>query len=608
MIEYLNLIRVFLAFLGLIFHFIAHRYLSSFGFHYAVIGIGFVCQCLAIFMTYQTRRISRFSDSNFDDAEVFRKVFGWQWLLISASILFIFAQLKYGETNFPWLGDVYFVAWMCPLVLGLFWAVGTEHSLRNNSAGIAIDGLPIKLSSTNWFSLGLFFSALISINFVALKTDKTFDLSYFKTTKPGPATVSVVEKLEKPIEITGFFTRGSDVSSFVDEYLGELSKYSPKISAQIADKDFAPELAEKFRASANGQIVMLSDGKRQRVEIGDTLESARKVLRKLDELVLADLLAISSPKKVFYLMQGHGEMTWINSNSNPRRSLQNFQKLLRSFNYIPRHLSLTTGKHANVPGDATVVGIVGPSIGYAKNEMDALKEYVSTGGKLLILLDVEFSGASQQVIQDSNSSLLAWLSSLGIEYRQQLLVNDQSFLRFTRQKIDRAFLGTNNISAHESVASLSKNDRKAGLVILESGHIEITKINPSWKHIPTVRSLGSTFIDLNRNLEKDPDEQRSSYIITVASENNDSKIVTFADSTLASDPVLSNPGNQWALLDALKWLANEKDLSIETSSEEDIRIQHSKMRDLFVFHGAIYFLPALVLLVGFFATRRRRGN
>ena len=608
MIEYVNLMRVFLAFLGLIFHFVAYRYFSGFSFFHALIGFGFLSQGLAIFITYKTKSMSRFSDSEFNAKEIYRRVYGWQLLLISSCVLYMVAQLKYGEQSFPWLGSIYFLAWLCPLILGLFWAIGTEHSLRKHSSGIAIDGIPIKLSSTNWFCLGLFFSSLLALNFVAYKSDITFDLSYFKTTKPGPATISVVERLEKPIEITGFFTRGSDVSTFVGEYLGELSKYNSMISSQVVDKDFSPELAEKFRASMNGQIVMLSDGKRQRVEIGDTLESARKTLRKLDELVLADLLSISSPKKVFYLMQGHGEMTWIDSGSNPRRSLQNFQKMLRSFNYIPKHLSLTTGKHSSVPSDAAVVGIVGPSMGYAQNEVDALKEYVKNGGKLLILLDIEAAGASQRLIQDSETRLLDWLSSIGIEYRQQLLANDQSFLRFTRQKIDRAFLGTNNIGAHASVASLSKNDRKAGLVILESGHIEITDANQTWKHIPTVRSLNSTFVDLNRNLEKDPAEKRSSYIITVASENNDAKIVTFADSTLISDVVLSNPGNQWALLDGLKWLANENDVSIETSSEEDIKIQHSKMRDLFVFHGAIYLLPALVLLFGFFATRRRKGD
>lgn len=607
MLQYLNFIRILFALFGLILHFIAHRYLSSYGFYHAVVACGFFFQLIALALSLQVRKFSTFSDSKTDKNNIFRKIIGWQLLLIFSSLLFILAQSKFAVSALSWQKNVLFVSWMFPLVLGLFWSVGVEFALRRNSSGIVIDGLPIQLSSINWFSLGLLFSGLVALNYVALKTDKTIDLSYFKTTKPGPATVSVAENLESPVEIVGFFSRGSDVSHFVRQYLDLLAKQSPQINVKIVDKDFSPELAEKFRASMNGQIVMLSDGKRQRVEVGDSLESGRRILRKLDELILSDLLSISSPKKVFYLMQGHGEMSWIKSDTNPRRSLKNFQKLLRSFNYIPKHLSLTTGKNVNVPSDASILAVVGPSIDFSQNELEALKDFINSGGSLLILFDVEFAGANQQMVSDSNARLEGWLASLGISFKQQLLVNDQKFLRFTRQKIDRAFLGTNNISAHASVASLSKNDRKTGLVVLESGHLEISDVNPSWKHVPTIRSLGSTFVDLNRNLEKDPNEKRSNYILAVASEHKEAKIVSFADSTLISDPVISNPGNQLAVLDAIKWLADEKNLEVATSSEEDIKIQHSKIRDLFVFHGAIYILPAFVLLIGFVATRRRKG-
>ena len=60
--------------------------------------------------------------------------------------------------------------------------------------------------------------------------------------------------------------------------------------------------------------------------------------------------------------------------------------------------------------------------------------------------------------------------------------------------------------------------------------------------------------------------------------------------------------------DAFRWLTDRMNTSGALESEEDVRIQHSKSRELVVFHSSIYLAPALILMLGFFVNRRKKGR
>ena len=60
-------------------------------------------------------------------------------------------------------------------------------------------------------------------------------------------------------------------------------------------------------------------------------------------------------------------------------------------------------------------------------------------------------------------------------------------------------------------------------------------------------------------------------------------------------------------IDDMRWLSDSMAKVTGTAaSEEDIQVRFSKNRDLYVFYGTVFLLPVLVLLVGFFATRKRQ--
>jgi hypothetical protein len=609
MLATLKSLRLPLLLLAIIIYFVTNRYLVSYDLWWLGLVIGGLLALLAVGISLASQKEAKTKQYN---AEVtsWNYILVWHLLVIGGLAAYQVYAWSLGDQAAPDSFTQKFLLslWLTLLVIGGFFGGGVELGFWSSGKGQTAEPQRVRSSGIRWLGIGFFLGFLVCINYVAMKKDQTFDWSYFKTTKPGTATVNVVDGLSEPVEIAAFFSRDSEVTDYVREYLGSLQQESDLLEVQFLDKDFAPMAAERFRASRNGQIVFMKDDKRERIQVGDSLDSARKELKKLDQSVQESLLGLVAEQKTIYLTTGQGEMDWKSSRGHPLRRIRNFERLLRAHNYRVRELALSSGRYSSVPEDADVVGIIGPAYGFSEAVWAMLEQYVTQGGKLLVLLDVEFGGQKQDELSQEDA-LKTWLESIGIAFQETLLANDRVYLRQTNREIDRAILATNNFSSHESVASLSKNEKRMGLITFQSGYF-ISENKGDWKVTPTIRSMGSTFNDKNRNfnLDKDNGESRKAYPLAIAAELDKSRVFAFADASFVADPLIRNPGNQLAVADVMKWLAGETQFAGTTETEEDVKIQHSKARDLFVFHVPIYAIPLLVLFAGFLATRRKKGG
>ena len=350
----------------------------------------------------------------------------------------------------------------------------------------------------------------------------------------------------------------------------------------------------------------MADGKRQRIDFSEDLSKARGKLKKMDQLFQKAYLTLVEEKKNIYLTQGHGEMNHKGSKV-PVRSASQLAKLLRALSYNVRTLDSDQGGFGAIPDDAHLLAIVGAAKQFTDNEIRNIESYVQNGGSLLVFLDVEYGGQERGLLNAEVDPLQAMLSRYGIQMNDGRLTNDKKHVSATRKKIDRTFLVANNFGSHVSVKSLAKNDEKLAVLIFQAGYLSAAKeIADGWKIANTVQTMATTFPDTNKNLAHDKGEQRKSYAIGMAAESDKGKIVVFSDATMVSNPLLQSPGNQIAILDGVKWLIGQEAISGEISSEEDVKIQHSKVRELFVFHISIYFVPVIILLIGFFVNRSRR--
>ena len=97
---------------------------------------------------------------------------------------------------------------------------------------------------------------VLSMGYVATERDVRKDVSYFKTTAPSGATVTMLGKLDQPIRVVLFFPPGSDVLAAVQPYFDAL-KASGKLSVEARDIALSPELAQKHKVRDNGVALLL---------------------------------------------------------------------------------------------------------------------------------------------------------------------------------------------------------------------------------------------------------------------------------------------------------------------------------------------------------------
>jgi hypothetical protein len=605
-------LRIPLFLMGLALVFIAERYLKTHDSYKLVAIIGAVVTLIPMAISALLMKKSK-DQALLAESRSWKLVLTWKLLTVVAiALYYLYKFFLDTSLNPDTLGQkALLVLWLTTLILGLFMGIGVELSHRMNGTGENAEPNRLAYSAKIWLSIGFLFLGMFALNYGAAKKDKVFDLSYFKSTKPGEATTNAVAALDAPVRTGVFFAKDSEVASFVKEYLDVLAKKNSNLQLEFYDKDFYPAQAEEFKVSKNGQIVLLKEGKRQRIDLGDKLENARKKLRNLDAQFQKALLQLTSEQGIVYFTSSHGEMGWGVDRHSALRSLRNLETVLRSQNLTPRTLAST---FAPIPDDAAAVAIVGPIAGFAKEEVQTLRDYLNRGGRLLIALDVESAGeqAEEVVVADQNE-MASLLTEVGIQFRKIRLANDREFVRSTRQKFDRVFLYTNLFGSHESVSTLTRNDEKLNILALHSGYLVVESGTNAWHPVSTIMTLRSTFIDTNKNFDYDPDEVRGSYPLAAAAEKavaegKKAKILVFADSTMLADPPLYYNGNQWMALDAFRWLTDRMNTSGAVESEEDVRIQHSKGRELIVFHGSIYLAPILILVLGFIANRRKRGR
>lgn len=536
-------------------------------------------------------------------------LFGWQ-ILMALGILLYHLHGYLSADRFTTLRPILLGLYLSAIILGFFWGLGVEWSMHRSGRDWFAERIRVQSGARSLLSLGLLLLGLLGTNFFLAKRDKVFDLSYFKTTRPGESTRKIVEQLESDVRVGAFFSKDSEVAPYVRDYMNELSQ--PRLKVEFYDKDRDPKAAEEFRVSRDGQIVFLVGEKRQRIDIGDRLEDARRKLRTLDSTFQKTLLLSTSKTETVYFSLSHGEMGWqAESGSNELRSIRSLETLLRNQNLWPRRIDTL---FTDIPNDGLALAIIGPSAAFAPQEVESIRRFIDRGGRLLLALDVDKGNEkSGDILAGDQNEMKKILDDLGVTFHREIIVNDRDFVATSRQKIDRYFLYTNVFGSHDAVKTLTRNEEKLSLLNFRSGSLDFgDKAVNGWELTGTAESMRNSFLDLNENLEFDEGkEKRGGRILSIAAEKalpggKRGKVLIFADASQFSDPLMQSPGNQWAALDGFRWLLDREETSGAVASEEDVFIKHSHMRDLWVFHGSIYLIPLAVLAFGFLMNRKKR--
>jgi hypothetical protein len=357
--------------------------------------------------------------------------------------------------------------------------------------------------------------------------------------------------------------------------------------------------------------------------------------------VQEQLYKLLRSRRIAYLTVGHGELNAPSDDEKTKgRSADIVQEVIRTQNYQIRTLGLAQGLAREVPDDAEVVFVLGPTEPFSPEEVATLQRYADKGGRLFIALDadsvindVPTAGATEPAavaaagapVSRNVQGLQALASVAGLDYSPTLLANDTQHVRRRSNESDRALLISNRFSSHASVSTLSRNAARAAVIFARTGSLNPLSAAGGYKVDMAVKAMGGTFADQNQSYGFDKDtEKKDTYNLVAAvskpvegaeapkdgegkKEPKEMRAFVIADADGMTDLLLSNFGpNRLMLMDALRWLGGEDSFAGEVNDEQDVRIEHSKQGDQAWFYSTIVGVPALVLFAGLAVSRRSR--
>ena len=440
----------------------------------------------------------------------------------------------------------------------------------------------------------------VGVNYLAARQNKRWDLTASQQNSLSEQTVKVLTGLQGPVKFM-VFDRQTDFDRFRNR-LSEYGYHSSNVTVEYIDPDTRPVVAKEYEIQQYGTVVIEYMGRRERVTT-DTEQDLTNGLIK----------ALSDRERKVYFLQGHGEKE---PNDTERDGYSALSGMLRRDNYMVERLVLAQQKE--VPADATVVIVGGPTSDILPAELDMLRAYLGRAGKLMVLVDPPL-GAKPAPLPNLEALIKEWGVTLGTNVVVDVsgATNEPSIAvaaTYPLHAITEQFSTLTIYPVARTVEPVSggTNGRTPTTIVETS--------RASWAE--------SNFASLSSGVALDAeggDKAGPLSIAVVVSAPADggaaakpeapaandpkpeTRVVVFGDSDFATNAYAGVPGNPNLFANAVNWLAQQENLiAIRPKESEDRRVTMTPRQQTMTFLASILFIPALVFAAGVFTWWRRR--
>jgi ABC-type uncharacterized transport system involved in gliding motility auxiliary subunit len=206
-----------------------------------------------------------------------------------------------------------------------------------------------------------------------------WDTTSEKTQSLSPASLALLKEVTQPLTMTVFMPEAAGERQAAKEVLQLYGYHSSKVTYRFVDPEREPLKAQQAGYRFAGNVLLDYQGRRQMAEQTDEnaiSNALRKVLKKERQKV--------------YFLAGHGERDLADSKPGgfqvAKTALDNEGYEVESLNLLSR---------GAVPEDAAVVIVAGPKKPLLSTEVQALKAFLSKGGRLFIMLEAFEDGGLQ---------------------------------------------------------------------------------------------------------------------------------------------------------------------------------------------------------------------
>jgi len=474
---------------------------------------------------------------------------------------------------------------------------------------------------------------VVMANWLGARHFKHWDWTSSKLYTLSERSVDLVRNLDTEVRIVVFMVPGSPLFDQAQELLKRYEAVSDKILVETIDPEREPlrtkALAEQFGITMADTVVFIAGDRTKYVTSDEMVEydysgmqygqqPTIRAFKGEEEFTSAIQSLMSSEVPKIYFVTGHGEAAPESQDSGALagRSLSVLVDKVKKDNMVAEELNLLSGE---IPDDADVIAIVGPTRGYTEVEIDALDAFLDRGGRLLVALDplIEPDGTMRQ------TRLEAFLADRGVVVGDDLVVDPSRKLPY----FDLSAVYLTDFADHPVTTGLD------GIAVLFTVTRSLFADSDDAEVLVETSADGWGETDLGMLLRGEPvvfddgiDSPGPVAVAVVvegaaadapAAETDDPsgaahddanyRLAVFGDSDFLTDVEIENAGNEILALNTLNWLtARDHSMGIPPRNVESMGLYIDQQQLRIILVVVLLIMPGAAIAMGFFVWRRRK--
>ncbi len=462
-----------------------------------------------------------------------------------------------------------------------------------DQAGRVVGQRQVRYGSNALLMTLIFLAILAVINVIATQNHVRWDLTASGDFSLSPQTIEIIQSLEQPVEIIGFYT--SQQQGQQDELETRLQEYtsrSNQISYRFIDPEVNPAAVQQYGVPGFGGTMVLQSGDRTQQITAITEQAITGAIVKVTQ---------ENPTTVFFLT-GHNERS---IDGFEEDSYGRVRQVLEDDNYIVQTISLVISD--TIPLENSVLVIADPQSDLSFDEVTAINTYLSNGGRLLLLSN-PFAPLPLPTV----------MKQFGLQWRDDVLIDQRSlFNNPFAPALDVGDYPFSDITSDLNGPTVFPTTRTISQTTTPAGII----VTPLLTSSPA--SQGATDFDEGevRPVPTDPQgpltfgfsaegalaatDATTDTIATTPS----ARLVVIGDADFVSNGNFNLPtANPDLFRSAIGWLATQDDAFTLPPREQpvDRSLLLTSGQGQFVFYMSTLGLPLLVVLAGIYVWWQRR--
>jgi len=452
--------------------------------------------------------------------------------------------------------------------------------------------LSTRYSVNTGILIALVVGIVIIIEILSYRHNWRKDFTENKRHSLADQTISVLQDLSTPVEVTVFIPKGTPAYEEAKRLFALYEYESEMLTVNMVDPDLEPGMALEYDIRRYGVPVVFLEGER-----------GRETITTVDEEQTTNALikVTRGEKKSIYFLSGHGEPALDDTEMG---GLSIAKKMLQDKNYDPQTLVLMRAEA--VPEDCAVLVVCGPQTDITEPELEAIERYIDRRGRILFLIDPE-----------TVSSLKSLLEKYGLVLGDDMVVD----------RLSRLFGGdylTPVLTTYSSNHAITRNFSLASFfpVARSVSTTDTPSVRTTWLAKTGEGSWAESNIeDLKKGIASfDPDTDRPGPVTLAAvseiearedeaEESGNSKhaaVAVFGDSDFATNARITLSGNSDMFVNTVNWLGEEETLiAIRPRDPKFSPIILTPVEARMVLFLPVIALPGIVLIAGIYVFMRR---